>query len=187
MKSITLNKKIRDDILDSIMDQWRKDNPAPNAIEAQHFFAEWLWNRHYGKFVDVLEKLPEDMLYQSDTLKYQYQGKVNAVRLKEKRPSKAYNYYSPPVLEVFDVGKEPRQLKKYLEVQEKNADWSKAYCSLESECKTILSSVRTTKQLLEIWPQVEPFFPAYLADPSQGVALPALPISRLNERLGITE
>lgn len=55
----------------------------------------------------------------------------------------------------------------------------------KSEVNDILHAVNTTKQLVEAWPEIEQFIPAYLVDPSKAINLPAIPTSRLNEKLGI--
>ena len=54
---------------------------------------------------------------------------------------------------------------------------------LSQEIKPILDSVGSTKQLLEIWPSMEKFLPANIADPDSGINLPALNISRLQEKI----
>ena len=52
-----------------------------------------------------------------------------------------------------------------------------------SEVSTVLESVKTTKQLVELWPTAEEYIPAHMADPARGINLPILHISRLDEKL----
>jgi hypothetical protein len=52
-----------------------------------------------------------------------------------------------------------------------------------SEVSNLLDSVNTTKQLVELWPTVEQYLPAHIADPDVGIKLPMLLISRLDEKL----
>lgn len=56
--------------------------------------------------------------------------------------------------------------------------------AFRAEVMAVLDSVNTTKQLLELWPSCEKFIPAHLYNPELGIKLPALHISRLEERLG---
>ncbi len=51
------------------------------------------------------------------------------------------------------------------------------------EVKNVMYSVNTTKQLLELWPEVEKFLTPYLSNPSN-TTLPAVNIKRVNEILG---
>ena len=57
--------------------------------------------------------------------------------------------------------------------------------SFKSEVWTVLESVTTTRQLLEVWPAVKNFLPAHILNPEKGIQLPAKLISNLDEKLGI--
>lgn len=65
--------------------------------------------------------------------------------------------------------------------------WEEKRKQLRSETRDLLNSFNTTKQLREGWPAALPFLPPHLADPEKVVNLPVPTVSRLNERLGISE
>ncbi len=55
---------------------------------------------------------------------------------------------------------------------------------LRREIKPILESFNTTKQLLDTWPSMEKFLPPNIANPEKGINLPALNLSRLEQKIG---
>ncbi|GEK52395.1 Nmad5 family putative nucleotide modification protein [Vreelandella venusta] len=63
--------------------------------------------------------------------------------------------------------------------------WSTERSKLQSETTDLLAQFNTTKQLRDGWPEMVPYMPAHIADPTHAVKLPVLATSRLNERLGI--
>ena len=182
MKSMKLNQIIRDDILLSIMKTWDARNVEPDVGEAEARFAMWLWSRHVGKDAKALESVPDKYLNKKTAVAYSYDGTVNQVTL-AKAMAAWWGRYETPVLEVFE--KEHRELKRFNKVVSDKGVWSEKRNEVERESSIVLDSVNTTKQLIEMWPQCEPFLPAYVANPDKAVRLPAIPLSRLNERLGI--
>lgn len=58
--------------------------------------------------------------------------------------------------------------------------------TLRREVSPVIESFNTTKQLVETWPSVEKFLPANIADPDKGISLPALSLSRLEEKINGT-
>ena len=91
--------------------------------------------------------------------------------------------YSTVIVEI--INSDDKDYVKYEKVLESHGDWLKERRNLNTEITTVLNSVNTTKQLIEVWPEVEKFLPAHIADPNTGIKLPALKVSRLNEKLGI--
>ena len=49
MKSVTLTKQMRQDILNSIIEKWKDKNKEPEIKEEEHKFAMKLWNNHFKK------------------------------------------------------------------------------------------------------------------------------------------
>jgi len=181
MKSIKLNQTIRDDILLSIMSMWDEKNTEPDIKTAEHTLALWLWGRCVGKGLSF-DGVPDKFLNKSTGIKFSFGGDVNQVHLEYAMPV-WWGRYDVPVLEVFE--KEHKELKKFHKTNADHETWRAQRDEIKRESAVVLESVNTTKQLVEMWPQCEPFLPAYVANPDQAVRLPAIPLSRLNERLGI--
>jgi len=182
MKSIRLNVEMRQDILTSMLEAWKKSNPAPyNLAEETSKIAETIWKNKYGK-IDF-SGIPTRMLRYSCSVQIQVNGTVKSYKLQESMPMEYQSYYNEAILKVYD--KEPAFIAKYNEKVKENDKWNLSRSSFEDEIKQIIYSVNTTKQLVELWPEAEQYLPAYAADPSKGVNLPALKTSRLNAALGL--
>lgn len=69
--------------------------------------------------------------------------------------------------------------------REKRQAWVNERNKLRSETNDLLQQFNTTKQLRDGWPEMVPYMPAHIADPTAAVKLPVLATSRLNQRLGI--
>ena len=54
--------------------------------------------------------------------------------------------------------------------------------NFKSQVRQTLDSVNTTKQLVEVWPEVEEHLPESVKDPSK-IQLPSVNIQSLNEQL----
>lgn len=184
MKSVRLTNDMRDDILLSVRDQWQKENPKPKIEEAEDEFARKMWTKHHGakKSKELLEFKYPEFLQKTQHIHVAIQGQVQRFHLIEDLPTDT-DSYRPPVMAMLDDT--DRDYLKYEKVKEAFDEWREAGHALERETRAILESVNTSKQLIELWPQAEPFLPAHIADPDKGVKLPALQISRLNERLGV--
>lgn len=75
--------------------------------------------------------------------------------------------------------------KAYVKQKTANAKWQNQRETMEQEVRDILEQFNTTGQLRDSWPDVVQYLPPHLADPEAVVRLPALAVSRLNERLGL--
>jgi len=64
-------------------------------------------------------------------------------------------------------------------------EWATERNKLREETIDLLQQFNTTKQLRDGWPEIVPYMPAHIADPTAAVKLPVLATSRLNQRLGI--
>lgn len=62
-------------------------------------------------------------------------------------------------------------------------DYEKGWKEYHAKVKNVLDSVNTTKQLLEIWPSLEPLIPPYILDADRSINLPALRIEELASKL----
>jgi len=63
--------------------------------------------------------------------------------------------------------------------------WENDRSKVSVEIQDYLAQFTTTGQVRELWPEMEQYLPAHIADPARVIKLPALTRSRLNERLGI--
>lgn len=185
MKSVTLTKSMRHDILVSIIDKWKEKNPVPKLEQAEHDFAMYLWNDYFKKQKPKLKDVPRDFMRLARNVKFCVNGEVGEVSFLEEKemPRNWESSYNSPVLKtVIDSNKE---YCKYKKVKDAHSDWLEKGREIQIETKAILESVNTTRQLLELWEQCEPFLPAYIADPDKAIKLPAIKMSRLNERIGL--
>lgn len=185
-KSIRLNKSMREDIVLSVMSKWGEKNPQPDVAACENNFALWLWGEKFGKHEDDLKSIPEEFLNTSKQLKFCVDGQVDKVELSEAMPVTWGEYsYKEPVLKT--IRSTNKEYQKYIKVVEDNNDWKKKYNELHLETETIIDSVNSTGQLVKLWPQCMPFLPAYIANPGKAINLPAIQISRLNERIGLED
>jgi len=69
--------------------------------------------------------------------------------------------------------------------REKRQAWATERDKLREETHDLLQQFNSTKQLRDGWPEMVPYMPAHIADPTAAVKLPVLATSRLNQRLGI--
>lgn len=181
MKSIKLTNQIREDILKSVAGRWKENNPKPDLVQAEHDFAMYLWEGKYKKYKDVLDAVPKAFLNTDYDMKYCVNGEVGQVRLKEKMPVDWRGYRGAVLKSLNDSNK---HYQKYDKVRDAYKKWCDLRNEVINETKAILESVNTTKQLLEVWPNCEKFLPAYVANADKSIRLPAVQISRLEERLG---
>lgn len=189
-KSVRLGKQGREDIINSIMEEFEinffknsgtgfanKDELVKGYTHLELQIMEGLWMRKYAEHAPLLDVLPTGFV---DTWSFQVfatNQKTKSVSI-PKRPGNGNKVDLVITEEEWDEIWAPavalRELKSKFEEEQK---------SFKSEVRSVIESCNTTKQLLEVWPKAEPYLPAYLSDPDQGIKLPALQISRLEERL----
>lgn len=183
-KSIRLSQGIRTDIQLVMMAAWEKKQPAPCDLAALNKAAgDFLWNQSYGGLKAVIKKIPEKMLRFSGTIQVQIKDNVAQFAMSEARPHPFQDSYNRLVVAIYDEVPEPVEVYRKGQVAHEN--WNKERTDFQSEIITILNSVTTTGQLIDLWPEAENYLPAFAADPSKGINLPALRTSRLNTLLGI--
>lgn len=184
MKSIRLAQYSREEILNSVMREFTKTYFAKAAYKTEvelrnliqeeyHRVMTNLWIDCYGH-ID-LSKIPNWMLQvYSFSVSVAGSSRVESCEL-AKRPGK---------WGAIDLIIDDEEIfEEYDKLRAELSAYNKEFKSYRSEVKAVLDSVTTTKQLVELWPTVEQYIPAHLADPEKGVKLPALHISRLDERL----
>lgn len=184
MKSIRLNESIRNSILNSILGKWKENNPTPELSKAEHTLIYKFWKKKYGKYQEHFDAIPIDVFKTKQAFLLQINGQIEKFGLNKPLPSVDSGYRGEVLGIIEDTNTEYKKFKKVKDAHEK---WFHEHNELKVEAETILASVNTTKQLLEVWPEVEPFLPPHVADPSKAVNLPAIPVSRLNERIGLNK
>lgn len=185
MKSVTLTKSMRQDILVSIIDKWKEKNPKPKLEKAEHDFAIYLWDDYFKKEKVKFKDVPREFMKLATSVKFCVNGEVGQVNFLdgEEMPCNWESRYNSPVLKTLtDSNKE---YCKYKKVVDAHSEWLEKGREVQVEATAILESVNTTRQLIELWEQCEPFLPAYIADPDKAIRLPAIQMSRLNERIGL--
>lgn len=78
-------------------------------------------------------------------------------------------------------------MKHHQRAERERRLWAKQREQMFEEVRDLMDQFNTTKQLRENWPDIVPYLPPHVADPAAAVKLPVLEVSRLNERLGISD
>jgi len=181
MKSIRLSEVTRDQIISQMMDGYKEITPAPiSKSDAANKAGIALWGVVYGRI--KFSAIPQDFLVQSYRISAQFGGDFVQFIMKSKMPATSTSY-SPNPCKVFN--KTPGFYKKYLAEVAAYEKWDAACDSFRSELRSILYSVNTTKQLIDIWPECVKYLPQGSVDSIQTCNLPALKTAELNKKLGI--
>jgi hypothetical protein len=192
MKSVRLNAAIRESILLNMKKEFEKNalkniEGVNNLTELRQLntrkklqAGEFLWTELYGHepiakvklgLLNSGRRLKVSSFFEDENLFAEFQLSV-----KQRMPCtdsavlidiKMWNTHVKPTLEAAALATEI-------------FDGSK---SLGHEVKPILDSVNTSLQLVTLWPSCEKYLPASVADPEKGIQLPALTVSRLEEKI----
>lgn len=185
MKSVKLNAKVREEIKKSMMTAWALTNKEPyNLVKLEHTVAIKLHRKIYGKHSKSINNISDYFLCYSNDIYIKIGDIVSHYKLPKSLPcfSKVEGA-RVNVVEVYNT--EPNFITDFLNKRATCIEWRGLRRRADDEIQTILDSVNTTKQLLEIWPEAERYLPIYITDPSKGIKLPALQTNRLNASLGI--
>lgn len=189
MKSIRLTKDTRMAILNSMCEGFTenyfkktvyKDLEAMKTAKryAEESALKKLWFETYGRHQEVLSKLPT-FLHSSKAFKV-----MSHTGYTKELPAQGFPGKNTPGVDVvLDDDVFEAAFKESRDIQKEMETFNKELNAFKREVNEVLQSVNTTKQLLEIWPSAEAYIPAHIQDPDKGMRLPALHISRLEERL----
>lgn len=189
MKSIRLTKDTREAILKSMCDGFTenyfkktvyKDLAAMQTAKqyAEESALKKLWVDTYGQYQEALSKLPT---FLHSGKEFKVMSQTGHIRVLSGHGFPGKNTSGADVVlddDVFEAA-----FKESRDIQKKMYTFNKELSAFKKEVNEVLQSVNTTKQLLEIWPSAEAYIPAHIQDPDKGMRLPALHISRLEERL----
>ena len=205
MKSIRLNKDIRTQIVANIKKAYLNNNTRPEVNDSRETDLNEVILKHYNsKYKEAFAAYEDPKLkpfinysnyfcIRNDTgaLTYIYFGndeKGNTIHRPTPKNSGAFIDLSNPdtkipasIQKVIDANKKiKKQCRKEREEQSKyDLELSKYL----SEIRQVLDGVNTSKQLLEVWPEVQKFLPEGINNPSK-INLPAISIASLNNKLG---
>lgn len=189
MKSIRLNKAIRDEIVENVIKAWKVANPKPECIKVPSKqtlldAAYKDWRESLGLDAKIKLGFPEEVLnhecyvnlivFGENGEHVMYEGmnfrndKGEPVKRIFKRTGALHLTTESPV---YKAWKKDHDL--YVRQNEEVKKWDVQRHDKAVEIRAVLDSVNTTKQLLEVWPEIERFMPASYIDPSR-VALPAI-------------
>lgn len=194
-KSLRLNNEIRDTIVASVMAKWIANDPQPKVVSATGINEEMI--REYYR---QLPKQVKDLWNNKDMRPYMNSTQCISIVIERLDATTGNTFLYPDVPK--DLGSVPRKDGAFLikrgtkvntrywkmveehEIQKRvRGKWNNKKEDFESEVSQVVSSVNTTGQLVEVWPEVQPFLPETIADPSK-IQLPAVHTDKLNAALG---
>jgi hypothetical protein len=184
MKSIRLNKSIRDDIVNAMVISWEKTSPKPNDMRAEsQKVGDAIYREAHKKI--TFGNAHMHFFNTSMCVKYTVDGVVQTMVMSCARPIKSTtsSNHTDGISIAYDEA--PKIVLDLQKLEKHNNNWAGLKRSFKEEVSQIVSSVNTTQQLVDLWPESEQYLPAYASDPSKGINLPALATSRLNEALGV--
>ncbi len=191
-KSVRLSELLRRQIMASVVEEYvknsLKDTVHENglvlagaiALEKQRI-ADEQWDNLFLFHRPILDNIPEWMLtgctqlmlFQEDDTSIVFKHSTTGVRPCKRNAGDA----------VIPKEQWEKIFANLNSMEDLAATLDQGVRELRNEVVPILDSVGSTKQLLEIWPSMENFLPPHIADPDSGINLPALNISRLQEKI----
>lgn len=195
MKSVKLTNHLKETILENIRNAFLlehykrlgyKDRNQVQSLltDAEKKICLELWERAYGlETVERLKGIPKALLSESTSFRVNIlTGGYHYYEMPEGRPTKR----SGADL-VMDKHEYEDMLTKYGIDKLKNDQESAGKKANEfmATVKGIFESANTTKQLIDLWPEVKEFIPHVLQDPSN-IRLPMVCTTHLNSSLGLS-
>lgn len=190
MKSLRLNKEMRQTILDNFVAKYVAANQAPtkpdvSGDQIKYKVARELQQKLYSQYENLIPKefqntsyrikvkLPNDSIADWD----EKDDRIYLLSTKENKVEYVFTESDPVWLE---YQKELLFVKEYNKLKEV---YDKELRKFKDEVLQVLNSVNTTGQLVEVWPEAEPFLPKEIANPST-INLPAVNFAELNKVIG---
>lgn len=204
MKSIRLNQTIREKIKQNIQAAWEQANEMPKEIEYRETFKGIIAQAVHTSLLKEqkeLDKLAKRYPHLSHRLVQA--GDYDHVRIHSdaldqyvdiKAKDLGIEYLPSPAFALnFDrlvtdlsmedlVKSKPAIDRAMRKAREKVSDWELKRDRYMDQVNDVVCGVNTTKQLIEVWPEVVKFFPKGLFDPSH-IQLPAVSVADLNAQL----
>jgi hypothetical protein len=189
MKSVKLNKSLREKILNNIIKVWRHENPKPNLSTVSFKLGEKAVKEAIGekKYLDL-----KAIVHHNEALKANFDSSRTGLNVVSSTYGVRYISWKPEDVDdfllfpatrgAFSVKENWKEYKEWIKKKESFEEWERKQVEVISQVKTVLDSVSTTKQLLEAWPEVAEYVEPFIK--AGKVNLPALPIERINSVLG---
>lgn len=192
MKSLRLNKEMRDNILSNFVAKYLVANPKPTITRSidmlKSDIATKISNNLYGKYVELVPKdllntcnylcvqLPNDSVAQ---FYFRVEGGdcISLPSTKENKVEYVFTESDPMWIEYQVAAAKLKEENAVVEAHEK------ALSKFKGEVKQVLESVNTTLQLVEVWPEAAPFVPQEISNPSS-INLPSVNFAELNKVIG---
>lgn len=195
MKSLRLNKEMRETILSNFVDKYIVANPAPvkpdiSADKLKNKIACKLQQHLYGKYENLIPKefhntayyvkvqLPNESIANWNFGTNENNDTIYLLSTKENKVEYVFTDTDPFWLE---YQKDIVMVKEYNTLKEA---YDKELRKFKDEVLQVLNSVNTTGQLVEVWPEAEPFLPKEIANPST-INLPAVNFAELNKVIAL--
>lgn len=161
-----LTKTFKNSILRKIYVDYDNKNKQ-TYIEKMHIFADALYEYQYGEYKALLETLPKNWTYKTETLCY-YIGHPHTASL----PSEDYRFIGKCTTQMSHPRRIVCQLEPHINITD-NEDlvqkWRSMVASyhvynekkvrLVQDAKQILDSINTLNQLKSIWPELSKYLP----------------------------
>lgn len=170
MKSVQLSKTDRDDMINTMLDKSVLKKRFNKLKFRRHGLAMLLRDWTLGKHREDVLSLPKKYFEQQCSIGvHKAPGMWNTVY---------YNFSQNSVacpFRVISYSDLPESLKDKIQRLSASGDkLNDEKKALKLEIKSILYSVKTTKQLLEVMPEAEKYFPASLTDKMMPTMLPVV-------------
>ncbi len=193
MKSLRLNREIRQSILEAFHERYLEANPEPEITLSRNELREKLalacWEEVYGSY--NIEGIPQDLLNTDCSINVQFpNGDISLLFFPKREDGRRISLLSTNESKVeYVISKDfegYKEYKKGLKLYKEQQEVLKSY-NLEAEnyltqVGQVLSGVNTTGQLLEVWAEAEQFIPDSLKNPSV-ISVPSVNVADLNSKI----
>lgn len=195
MKSVRLNKDMRNAIHSAFMACWASSNPEPikhSAKSIEDAFARGIIDREAAKKGVDFNSIPQEYLHLDSYISVAIDDSSNcSYKHFYDENGRRDNYFAPRKDGMYLIDstdplyvKYKTDLETIKELNEEHNNWLKAKNKVIEDVRMALDSVTTTGQLVTVWPEVEQFIPETIADFSR-IQLPAISFAELNKAAGL--
>lgn len=199
MKSLRLNRQMREAIVKNFGEKRLQANPRPKETMTRESITVDLANYCHDKVYGGmnLKGIPEDVLHFSEYIKVRFPKSEGSEEDKIENLSfervDKYSRKTKPSTRLckveYDLTKSDEGYKKYKrdmklfkKEQQDIKDYDADHSRYLQQVRQVVDAVNTTKQLLEVWPEAEQFIPEDIRDPST-ITLPSVNIADLNSQV----
>ena len=204
LKSIRLNKNLREEIISNIEQAYVINSPAPKYSTNSELKADFIQviQDEYLKQVAIIVTKAKSVgidpgLLQTTNYLTVFTDATNTfcnsyfrdnmeepqIRISTGAFIKLDQLEDYPLI-AKAYAKYKRAIKNERSAQTKHREWERSKNNYMSDVRNAIAGVNTTAQLLEQWPEVEKFIPETIVNPSK-ILLPVVSIAQLNKKLGI--